>query len=255
MAYRSDDDAENERLRALSAQMADLELRLAERNVLRAHKERVDAQLQDAASAAAKRRAKVPLPLLSRIRVASPCHERWDQMSGDERVRHCASCDKDVYDLSEMTSAEAEELLANVGEAACVRLHRRADGTVITADCPIGAKRKRRNRWLAAGAGIAGTAVAAASALVTIGIDVAKTPVGFTGTVRAVDSPIVIDDEPEAMPDYELAVPMAGAPMFVPPPEDPAVEDAPLVDEPASDHRSHRDGDRRERRRRRAHAP
>lgn len=56
-------------------------------------------------------------------------------MAGDDVVRHCERCKKDVYDLSAMRTAEAEALLGRDGEA-CVRLRRRADGRVVTADCP-----------------------------------------------------------------------------------------------------------------------
>jgi hypothetical protein len=112
-------------------------------------------------------RAKVPLPLLARVQIASPCSARWEDMFGDERVRHCGSCDKDVFDLSEMTAAEAEALLAQSGAPVCARLHRRADGTVITRDCAVGAKQKRRRRWLAAGAAVAGGVMAAAASYLT----------------------------------------------------------------------------------------
>lgn len=126
------------------------------------------AQMLEAADRAmAERRARVPLPLLQRVSIASPCHARWDAMKGDARVRHCADCDKDVYDLSEMTEAEATALLSREGPAACVRLHRRADGTVITSDCPVGVSMKRRRRFVAASAAVAGSVLAAAASWMT----------------------------------------------------------------------------------------
>ena len=30
--------------------------------------------------------------LVQRIEVASPCHNPWEEMVGDERVRFCKSC-------------------------------------------------------------------------------------------------------------------------------------------------------------------
>src|SRR5688572_20020017 len=36
---------------------------------------------------------------LTQIRVASPCRARWDEMEGDERVRFCGHCQKNVYHL------------------------------------------------------------------------------------------------------------------------------------------------------------
>jgi hypothetical protein len=37
------------------------------------------------------------LPVLDSVQLASPCNEPWEGMVGDERVRHCARCDKNVY--------------------------------------------------------------------------------------------------------------------------------------------------------------
>ena len=52
---------------------------------------------------------------------ASPCPEPWDEMTGDERARRCAKCDIDVFDVTEMTTAEAETLLGTRGgsDSAC----------------------------------------------------------------------------------------------------------------------------------------
>jgi hypothetical protein len=67
-----------------------------------------------------------------------------------EQVRHCAQCDRDVYDVSAMAGAEAEAFLrARVGARTCVRLLRRDDGTLVTRDCADVAP-KRRLRILAA---------------------------------------------------------------------------------------------------------
>lgn len=167
MTYRDGDDAEQEREGALEQELRGLDRVLGEEAILEARRRALGQALRGAEDAIGARRAKVPLPLLSRVQIASPCSARWDEMMGDARVRHCASCDKDVYDLSEMTAADAEALLSREGPIACVRLHRRADGTVITADCPVGAKKKRRRRMLAAGVAVASSVMAAAASLVT----------------------------------------------------------------------------------------
>jgi hypothetical protein len=90
--------------------------------------------------------------ILDRIRVAAPCKASWDTMEGDERVRFCGACQKQVYNISAMTSAEATALIQDSGGKLCARLYRRADGTVLTADCPVGVKSvaRRRLRRLAA---------------------------------------------------------------------------------------------------------
>ncbi len=82
-------------------------------------------------------------------------------MEGDHVVRFCGECKKNVYDLRYMSRAEGEALLLKSGEA-CVRMARRADGTVITADCPVGRadQRKKAAAVAAVGAGlIAATAL------------------------------------------------------------------------------------------------
>ena len=72
------------------------------------------------------------------IRIATPCTADWNKMSGDERSRHCQQCKLNVYNISDMTSEEAETLIKGAeGGRVCVRLYRRKDGTVITRDCPV----------------------------------------------------------------------------------------------------------------------
>lgn len=59
-------------------------------------------------------------------------------MTGDEKARFCGSCRKNVYNLSEMTRAEAEALILEKEGRLCVRFYQRSDGTVLTKDCPKG---------------------------------------------------------------------------------------------------------------------
>lgn len=81
-----------------------------------------------------------------RLKVASPCKVPWSSMTGTDAVRFCGSCQKNVYNLSEMTIEQTEALLASAGDTPCVRFFQRADGTVMSADCPVGAARVRRQR-------------------------------------------------------------------------------------------------------------
>lgn len=82
---------------------------------------------------------------LENIRIASPCSANWDEMYGNERRRFCAECKLNVYNLSGMKKFDAENLIAAGEGRLCVRYFRRTDGTVITADCPVGwARLKRR---------------------------------------------------------------------------------------------------------------
>ena len=76
------------------------------------------------------------------LRVARPCFEPWDEMDdveGEEadRVRHCARCDRHVFNVSALSRAEAAAFLRErTGQRTCVRFYRRADDTVVTSDCP-----------------------------------------------------------------------------------------------------------------------
>ena len=82
---------------------------------------------------------------LDNVNVASPCPANWDEMTGNDRQRFCASCQLNVYNLSGMTRGEAEHLIANSEGRLCVRYYRRADGSIITKNCPVGlAAIKRR---------------------------------------------------------------------------------------------------------------
>ena len=82
---------------------------------------------------------------LDNVKIASPCSQDWNQMIGNDRRRFCGDCKLNVYNLSGMTRTEAENLLANSEGRLCVRFYRRADGSILTEDCPVGwAQVKRR---------------------------------------------------------------------------------------------------------------
>ena len=76
------------------------------------------------------------LTILDDVRIGTPCQASWDEMPGDDRVRSCPACSRAVYNIAAMTSAEAAALIADREGRLCARLFRRADGTVVTADCP-----------------------------------------------------------------------------------------------------------------------
>lgn len=82
---------------------------------------------------------------LKRVVIAAPCPLEWEQMAGNDRVRFCNSCSKNVYNISDMTAKEAQAFLEENGTSQCVRLYRRADGTLMTDNCPVGL-RALRNR-------------------------------------------------------------------------------------------------------------
>lgn len=102
---------------------------------------------------------------LSNIRIGYACKERWDAMAGDDQVRDCAKCKKAVFNLSEMTTAEAEAVLARRGVTPCVRFYRRPDGTVVTSDSCAPAARSERRRLAVVATTFAGTALGASPVL------------------------------------------------------------------------------------------
>lgn len=72
------------------------------------------------------------------IRIASPCKTSWEGMQGDDYVRFCGQCQLNVYNLSALSATEIREMVARKEGRLCVRLYRRADGTILTKDCPVG---------------------------------------------------------------------------------------------------------------------
>jgi hypothetical protein len=91
------------------------------------------------------------LPIL---KIASPCSVKWEQMSGDERVRRCAECDHEVYDFSAMDADAIARLLAErSGLRTCARLFQRSDGKILTKDCQQ--ERKAKVRYVSRVAGAA----------------------------------------------------------------------------------------------------
>lgn len=81
---------------------------------------------------------------LDNVSISAPCPIKWDMMEGSKTVRNCSSCQQTVFNISEMTRKEAEEVLASNTESLCLRLYRRADGTLITKDCPLGIRLRDR---------------------------------------------------------------------------------------------------------------
>jgi hypothetical protein len=115
-------------------------------------------------------RTRARLPVLDNIKVASPCSADWNAMTGDDRARHCGSCNKTVFNLSGMSRDEAESLIVEKTGALCVRYFQRKDGTILTKDCAIGISQKRKRRLIAAGAA---ALLAGGGALAAFGNDTA----------------------------------------------------------------------------------
>jgi hypothetical protein len=117
------------------------------------------------------------------IRVASPCPMPWDAMAGNQQVRHCGECRLNVYNLSAMTEIEIQRLLVMqpAEQRVGVRFYRRADGTMLTQDCPRGVRRLAKR--------VSKLGAAVFSALVSMNCAMAKTPAVGTATAGSKAQP------------------------------------------------------------------
>jgi hypothetical protein len=91
----------------------------------------------------------IPLPtidVLDSITIPVTCPVSWETMHGDNRTRFCDKCSQNVHDVSELTKAEAVALVTGGTKMPCLRLYKRQDGRVMTADCAT--RRERVWKWL-----------------------------------------------------------------------------------------------------------
>ncbi len=141
--------------------------------------------------------------LLDRVRVAAPCSADWKEMRGDERVRFCERCSLNVYNLSAMTRREAERLVVRSEGRLCVRFYRRADGTTLTRNCPVGLRAlKRRASRVASGA-------AAAAIGFFAGVGVA--PDQEQSQPFITPAPIVYDGAEVGIDEFEMSMGTSGS--------------------------------------------
>ena len=183
MSTRDPVETLRERTAQLEEELRNLDQRRRERTALETEVKRVETELGKSRTLLDRLSSKRALPMLDAMSIASPCSADWAQMVGDDKVRYCGKCEKNVFNLSAMTREEAEiTVLAKEGDL-CVRLYQRHDGTVLTQDCPVGVRRKRLRLVgaLAIGSSLAG----AAAALVAGGIDAEPPP-----PTAVVDAPI-----------------------------------------------------------------
>ncbi len=92
-----------------------------------------------------------PRDTIDQIEISSPCTVSWDEMraaGGDGRVRFCGQCRQNVYNVEAMSRSEARRLIAAREGRVCVRILRRPDGTVVTADCWARLRAARRRGLL-----------------------------------------------------------------------------------------------------------
>jgi hypothetical protein len=157
--YRDDREALEERLASLQAELTRVRETIKNLGDEQRAAESLEKEIAGLRTQLEDRARRTELENLS---IAAPCNADWDAMKGDDRVRFCGSCQKNVYNLSALSRADAEHLIAkHEGPPPCIRLYKRTDGTVITNDCPVGRRRRRFRRIVAASIG--GTFLAASA--------------------------------------------------------------------------------------------
>ncbi|MFO0640684.1 MAG: hypothetical protein U0183_15805 [Polyangiaceae bacterium] len=194
-----------DKIAALEAELGTLEERRRRSDELTAHVALVETELREsrrvlATLEATRTKAKRRLTTLDDLAVASPCEASWSSMVGDDKVRFCGDCRKNVYNLTAMTRDEAIATVHDREGEVCVRFYQRADGTVLTADCPVGERKRRRQKLAAA---------------ILVGMGVASTMAAFAW--------VMVDDAPEPVPPPPavIAIPTVEAtsvPEPLPPP-------------------------------------
>jgi hypothetical protein len=89
-------------------------------------------------------------------------------MAGDERVRYCPECKLNVYNFSEMSDADIENIVSHRSGRLCARFYQRSDGTMLTRNCPVRLRAIVRR--------VSGFASAALAAVISVGPALARTP-------------------------------------------------------------------------------
>jgi ankyrin repeat protein len=77
------------------------------------------------------------------IRIQSPCTQPWDEMAGNDRVRFCTHCSKEVNDLSRIGRREGMRLVRRSGGNLCVRyaMDPMTNGPIFAGQAPVKIRR------------------------------------------------------------------------------------------------------------------
>jgi hypothetical protein len=56
----------------------------------------------------------------------------WDQMAGDDRIRFCNLCQRNVYNLVQLSRPEIDQIWKDEPERVCARMVRNESGQLVT---------------------------------------------------------------------------------------------------------------------------
>lgn len=146
---------------------------------------------------------------LELVDIPNPCTVPWESMTGDERVRFCKHCSKNVYNLSDMSRTDARNLLISSEGKICISMLKRADGTVVTDECPP-ILRPARN----AGRRVLSAATTAFAFLIALSAQIAKAAPDAADGNKNKTQPGCVPGQPK--PVTSEAVRMGGAPPAMP---------------------------------------
>lgn len=93
--------------------------------------------------------------LLDSVKIETPCEQDWKTMRGNDEMRFCDHCAKDVHNLSAMTRKRARKLVAQSNGGICVQYLRRPDGRIQTIKNTL----HRITRQTGIAAGVLGTSL------------------------------------------------------------------------------------------------
>ena len=88
------------------------------------------------------------------LKISAPCPMRWENLTGNDRIRYCGRCQLNVYNLAEMGVDEIETVFRTTQGRVCGRIYLRGDRTATLRDCPQGRAGKIRRGLLKAFAGL-----------------------------------------------------------------------------------------------------
>jgi len=74
---------------------------------------------------------------IKKVQIATPCLAPWVNMPGDDRVRGCQKCSRNVYNVEVMDEFDLLQMIKQKEGKVDPRVFRRRDGTIITNDCPV----------------------------------------------------------------------------------------------------------------------
>ena len=132
---------------------------------------------------------------IDQIEISSPCTVSWDEMraaGGDGRVRFCGQCRQNVYNVEAMSRVEARRLITAREGRVCVRILRRPDGTVVTADCWARLRAARRRGFLPF---LGMMVLVGFTELIAIGVGLVRLK-ALMGGAAPPPSPIALTDSP-----------------------------------------------------------